>query len=111
MVEHRLRAQQVHQPVERLGGGALEKGVGFPGGAHAVHDVRPGQVLVHHGVRRVHVVLEVGVHGDDHIGAVLRGRQPGQQGVLVAPVAGQVYPAQQGVFPVKLGDDLPGMVL
>ena len=83
MVEHRLRPQPVHQAVERLGGGALEKGVGLSGGAHAVHDIRPRQVLVHHGAGGVHVVLKVGVHGYGHVRPAPGGHEPGQQGVLV----------------------------
>ena len=110
MVEHRLRPQPVHQAVERLGGGALEKGVGLSGGAHAVHDIRPRQVLVHHGAGGVHVVLKVGVHGYGHVRPAPGGHEPGQQGVLVPPVAGQVQPAQQGIVPVQAGDDRPGLV-
>jgi hypothetical protein len=110
VVEHRLRPQQIHHAVKGLGGGALEEGVLFPGGAHAVHDVHPVQVLVHHGVRRVHIVLEVGVHGDHQIGLVLGSHKARQQGVLMAPVPGQVRPAEQAVLPVEPLNDRPGAV-
>ena len=107
MVEHRLRPHEIHHPVEALGGEALEEGVLFPGGAHAVDHIAPGVVLLHHGVHRVNVVLEVGVHGDGHVAPLLRRHQPRQQGILVPPVAGEIRPAEQGAPAMQPGDELP----
>ena len=72
VVEHRLRPHEIHHPIEPLGGEALEEGVLFPGGAHAVDHVAPGVVLLHHGVHRVDVVLQIRVHGDGHVAPIRR---------------------------------------
>lgn len=111
VVEHRLRPHKAHQPVKALGGKAFEEGILGPAGAHAVDDVAAFLELVHHGVHRVHVVLQVRIHGDGHIAAVFGRHQPGQQGVLVAAVAGQVHPGKQGALLMQGTDDLPGPVL
>ena len=72
VVEHRLRPHEIHHPVEPLGGEPLEESVLLPGGAHAVNNVAPGVVLLHHGIHRVDVVLQIRVHGDGHVAPIRR---------------------------------------
>ena len=69
VVEDDVGPQRVHQVVEALGGEPLEEGVGVPAAAHAVHHLRAVQILLHHLVHGVDVVLPVAVDGDGDVAA------------------------------------------
>ena len=75
--------------IKALGGEPLEEGVGVPAAAHTVHHLGTVQILFHHLVHGVDVVLTVAVDGDGDVAAVAvqRLHQPRQHGVLVAAVA------------------------
>ena len=92
MVEHGLRPQEIHHPVKPLGGNPFEKGILFPGGTDAIDNGATLAVLLHHGIHRIHIILEVGVHGHCHVTAVPGSHEPGQQGILMTPVPAQVHP-------------------
>ena len=110
MVVHHLRAHHVQQAVEALGGGALEEGVRLPAGAHAVDNFAPVQIGVHHIVHGVDVVLPVAVDADGDVALVHGLHQPGQHGVLMAPVAALGNAHKVPVLPGQIADDAPGVV-
>ena len=89
VVEHDICAQGVHHMIKALGGEPLEEGVSVPAAAHTVHHLGTVQILFHHLVHGVDIVLTVAVDGDGDIAAVAvqRLHQPRQHGVLVAAVA------------------------
>ena len=110
VVEHHVHAQDFHHLVEALGGGALEPGVGVPFVAHAVYHVAALQVFLHKLVQHAGVVLQVGVQADGAVAGFPGGHQAAEQGVLMAPVVGQLYPLHIGIFLMKPGNEGPGGV-
>ena len=111
MVEHHIHPQELHHFIKAFGSGAFEPGVGVPLVPHTVYHVAAFPELLYKLVQSVDVILEVGVHGDGGVAPGHGAHQPAQQGVLMAPVVGQLDPFHPGVFPVKLGNQLPGLVL
>ena len=111
VVVHHLGPHGVEQLVEPFGGEPLEKGVAGAAAAHAVDDLAAVPVGVHHPVHGVDVVLAVAVDGDGDVAAVLGFHQPGQHGVLVAPVAALADADIVRVACGQAADDLPGPVL
>ena len=110
VVEHHLGPHGRHQLVESLGGHPLEPGVGIPLGTDAVNHLIPGQVLVHHLVHRVDIILPVAVDGYCDITAVLRFHQAGQHRVLVSPVPALADSDAALVILCQFPDNLPGPV-
>ena len=110
VVIHALRAQTGHQPVKELRRGALEQRIRFAAGAHAIHHIAAGFVFGQHGVHGMDVVLSVTVQADRHIRLRHRLKEPGQQGILVPPVAGKPHPAHRRLCLRHGADGLPGAV-
>ena len=112
MVEHDICAQRVHDVVEAFGGEALEEGVGVPAAAHAVHHLGTVQILAHHLVHGVDVILTIAVDGDgDVAGAAVQGfHQTGQHSVLVAAVAALGDADKMLILFSKLLDEVPRFV-
>ena len=111
MIVDHLGPHGVEQLVKALGGEALEKGVGVPLVAHAVHHLAVVVAVgIHHGVHGVDVILAVAVDGDGDVAFVPRLHQPGQNGVLMAPVAALADAKIMGVAFGQIADNLPGAV-
>ena len=110
VVIHHVRAECAQQTVIALRTGALERRVLLTAGAHAVDDVIPVPKGREHGVDGIDIVLQVGVHGDDAVGAIAQRHQSAQQRVLVAAVAREPDAGKDRVLRVQVGDDLPRLV-
>lgn len=105
MVIDHVRAERAQQTVIPLRAGALERRVLLPAGAHAIDDVIPVQKGREHGIDGIDIVLQVGVHGDDAVGAIAQRHQSAQQRVLVAAVAREPDAGKDRVLRVQVGDD------
>ena len=62
MIEHGIRPEEVHRAVKALSRELFEEGILLSGGPHSVYDVAALVELVHHGVDRIDVVLQIRVH-------------------------------------------------
>ena len=111
MVIDHLGPHHGQELVKALGGGPLEEGVRLPAGADAVDHLTAVMVGIHHGVHGVDVVLAVTVDGDGDVALILGLHQPGQHGVLMAPVAALANAQIVLVLAGKIGDNVPGSVL
>ena len=92
VVEYRLRPHKVHQTVKALSGKTFEECVLLPACAHTVDNITALIVLVQHAIHRIHIILQVGIHGNRHVTAVLCRHKSRQQRILMAPVSGQIHP-------------------
>ena len=112
VVEDDVGPQGVHQVIESLGGKALEKCVCVPAAPHAVYHLGTLQILAHHFIHGVDVVLAVAVDGDGDIAAAaVQGfHQTGQHGVLVAAVPALRDPDEMLILFCKPGDELPCLI-
>ena len=100
----------IHQFIEALRRHPLEPGVRVPAGTHAVDDLTAVQVLAHHLVHGVDVILAVTVDRDRDVAVLLGLHQAGEHSVLMPPVAALGNAQKVRVFPRKRLDDLPGPV-
>ena len=105
-----IHAQRLHQAIEHQRRAALEGGIGIAPVAHAIDHIASFPVLFDKAVHGIHIVLQIRIHRNGHVAAAPRGHQPGQQRVLVAPVAAELDPLKQRVFLVQGADQLPGAV-
>ena len=110
MVVHDLRPHCREQLIEALGSETLEEAVRLPARAHAVDDVIALQILLHHLIHGVDVVLPVTVDGDGDVAAVLCLHEAGQHGILVAAVAALGNAEIVRILFCQVFDDLPGVV-
>ena len=112
VIGYRLGTHPLEHLVEGFGGGALEPCVLLACGTHSVDNLVAVAESVDELVDRVHIVLQVGVHGDGGVTAVgARGHEPGEERVLMATVVGELYAAEQVcVAFVQIADDAPGVV-
>ena len=112
VVEDDVGPQGVHQVIESLGSKALEKCVCVPAAPHAVYHLGTLQILAHHFIHGVDVVLAVAVDGDGDIAAAaVQGfHQTGQHGVLVAAVPALRDPDEMLILFCKPGDELPCLI-
>ena len=99
--------------VEALGGEPLEEGVGVAAAAHAVYHLGTVQILLHHLIHGVDVILPVAVDGNGDIAAaaVQRLHQACQYGILVAAVAALRNADEVLVLLCKALNELPGLIL
>ena len=112
VVEDDVGPQSVHQVVEPLGGEPLEEGVGVAAAAHTVDHLGTVQILLHHLVHGVDVVLPIAVDGDGDVAVVgFRLHQPGQHGVLVAAVPALGDADEVFIFLCEPADELPGGIM
>ena len=107
MIEHDIRAEPTHGAVECLRSKTLEKGIRSAVFAHTVDNVRPCCMFFEHGVNRVDVVLQVGVHADRHICMREHGHQSRKQGVLMSLIVREVDPGKDRTPHRALHDQLP----
>ena len=100
----------IHQFIEALRRHPLEPGVRVPAGTYAVDELASVQVLAHHLVHGVDIVLAVTVDRDRDVAVLLGLHQAGEHSVLMPPVAALGNAQKVRVFPRKRLDDLPGPV-
>ena len=112
MVIHDIHAHGLHEPIKALRRHALEGRVRLALGAHAVHHLAPAAVFFQHCVHGVDVVLQVRVHGNNHVRVLRRLGQPRQQRILVPAVAAQLHAGKHGrVLLMQPRNDLPCAIL
>ena len=111
VIIHHVRAERTQQAVIPLRGGALEGRVLLPAGAHAVDNIIAAGKGREHGVDGINVVLQIGVHGNDAVGAIPQRHQAAQQRVLVAAVARQADTGKGRIARMQVGNELPGGIL
>ena len=77
MVEHGIGTQKAHHTIETFCGKALEERIFLAGGTDTVDNIATFVVLVHHRVNRINVILQIRVHGNNHIGKVFGSHKTG----------------------------------
>ena len=77
MVEHGIGTQKAHHTIETFCGKALEERIFLARGTDTVDNIATFVVLVHHRVNRINVILQIRVHGNNHIGKVFGSHKTG----------------------------------
>ena len=88
MIVHDLRPQEMKHPVKKLCRVALKKRVLLSGRPHAIDNIISRFIGIDHVVHRIHIVLQIRIHGDDHIRMFHRHRNPCQKRILMSAVPG-----------------------
>ena len=112
MIRHGFRAHPLKHLIERFGGVPFEPRVLLTRRAHTVDDFIPVAEVRDELVHRVHIVLQIGIHGDGRITALVFGdHQSGEERILMAPVMGQFHAAeQQPIGIMQVADDIPSTI-
>ena len=111
MIEDDVYAENLHEFIKALCGGALEERIGLALVAHAVDDVAALHIFFDEAVDDVNVILQVGIHADGAVAQRHGGHEAGEQGVLVAAVVRELYAVHIGNRFSIFGDNRPGFIL
>ena len=111
MIEDDVYAENLHEFIKALCGGALEERIGLALVAHAVDDVAAFHIFFDEAVDDVNVILQVGIHADGAVAQRHGGHEAGEQGVLVAAVVRELYAVHIGNSFGVFGDNRPGFIL
>ena len=110
MIIHRLHPHLLHQRVEGQGGGALKPGIGLTLLPHAINDFLSFAISHHHVTNHLHIILQVGINGNDGIRPSARHFKSRHEGILMAHIIGQIDTADIRVLLVQGNDKRPGAV-
>ena len=90
MVADNIDSHFFHQAVKAHGRGALEGGVRVSGAAHTVNDLRTLVVRFHKLIQHLNVILQISIQRNGDVAQLPGSHQPGDQRILMPPVAGQL---------------------
>ena len=76
------------QPVKQLRRVALKERVLLSGRTHAIDNIISRFIGIDHAVHRIHIVLQIRIHGDDHIRMFRRHLDACQKRILMSTVPG-----------------------
>ena len=107
MVVDKIHPHGLHEAVIALGGEPLKEGILRSGGANTINDFAALLIFIQHPIYRINVILQIRIHGDDHIAVPCCLFHAGQQSVLMATVAAQLNAGEGFILPVECGNDFP----
>ena len=93
MIVNRLDAHHLHNLIEPLRSGTFEESVGLTFLTDTVYDVTAVMELIDHLFDHSHIILQIRIDGNRHIGQIHRRDQSGGQCELMSHIAGQLYTA------------------
>ena len=107
MVEHDVRAETAHDTVEALRREPLEERVRLSARAHAIDNIRTRSVFFKHAINGIHIVLQIRIHADGHVGIGTHGHEPCEKRILMPLVVCEVDARAQFIILRPRGDALP----
>ena len=90
MVEHDVRAETAHDTVEALRREPLEERVRLSARAHAIDNIRTRSVFFKHAINGIHIVLQIRIHADGHVGIGTHGHEPCEECILMPLIVCEV---------------------
>ena len=107
MIKYRVGSHGIHNFVEALGRCLLKKRVLGTAASHPVNNVDSLQVLFNHLIHGINVILQIRIHGNNHVRIILCRHQSGKKSILMPPVSAEINSAVKRILLVKRSDYLP----
>ena len=93
MIVNRLDAHHLHNLIEPLRSGTFEESIGLTFLTDTVYDVTAVMELIDHLFDHSHIILQIRIDGNRHIGQIHRRDQSGGQCELMSHIACQLHAA------------------